>query len=152
MTEERTTEGIKTEKANQKSNKKTIIGVVAFVAVIAVLAAVFFIFREKPVAGSKAITIEVVNKEQETTTYKVQTDAEYLRQAMEEAEAQGLTFSGTEGDFGLMVDTVNGVRADYVQDGAYWGFFVNDDYCEYSIDQQPILDGDVFKIAYTLAE
>lgn len=138
------------EKVNQKSNKKTIIGVVALVAVIAALAAVFFIFRAKPVAGSKAITIEVVDKEQETTTYKVNTDAEYLRQAMEEAE--GLTFSGSEGDFGLMVDTVNGERADYVKDGAYWGFYVNDDYCKYSIDQQPILDGDAFRIAYTLAE
>ena len=80
----------------KKSNKKVIIGVVALVAVIAILAVVFCVFREKPVEGSKAITIEVVNKAQETTTYEVKTDAEYLRQAME--ETKDLTFSGTESE------------------------------------------------------
>lgn len=138
------------EKAAKKSNKKVIIGVAAFVAVIAVLAAVFCIFRAKPAAGSKAVTIEVVNDEQNISTYNVKTDAEYLRQAMEEAE--GLTFSGAESEFGMMVDTVNDVRADYTQDGAYWAFYVNGNYCEYSIDSQPVLDGDIFTITYTLAE
>ena len=50
-----------------------------------------------------------------------------------------------------MVTTVNGLRADYVLDGAYWGFFVNDEYCSYGIEQQPVENGDVFSIVYTLA-
>ena len=132
----------------KKSNKKVIIGVVALVAVIAILAVVFFVFREKPVEGSKAITIEVVNKAQETTTYEVKTDAEYLRQAME--ETKDLTFSGTESEYGMMVETINGETADYNADGAYWAFYVNGDYCNYGIDQQPVEDGDVFTITYTV--
>lgn len=131
-----------------KSNKKVIIGVVALVVVIALLAIVYNVFKAKPVEGSKAITIEVVNKAEESTLYQVNTDAEYLRQAMEEAE--GLTFSGTEDSYGLMVDTVNGETADYSTDGAYWAFYVNGEYCNYGVDEQPVLDGDSFSIVYTV--
>lgn len=134
----------------KKSNKKIIIGVIALVALIAVLAGVYFAFSAKPVAGSKSITIEVVNKAQESTVYEVQTDAEYLRQAMEEAE--GLTFVGEEGPYGLSISTINGERADYTLDGAYWGFSVNGEYCNYGVDSQPVLDGDAFAITYTLAQ
>ena len=131
---------------NKKTNKKVIIGVVALVAVIAVLAVVYSAFRAKPVECSKEITIEVIDNEQETTAYELRTDAEYLRQAMEEAE--GLTFSGTESEFGLMIDTVNGVYADYNADGAYWSIYVNGEYGQYGIDSQPVLDGDTFTIQY----
>ncbi len=131
---------------NKKTNKKALIGIIALVAVVAVLAAVFFIFREKPVEGSKAIVIEVVDDEQKTTSYELKTDAEYLRGAMEEAE--GLTFSGEETEFGMTVYTVNDVTADYNVDSAYWSFYVNDGYCNYGIDTQPVLDGDIFTIKY----
>lgn len=135
---------------NKKMNKKAVIGIVVLVAAVALLAAVFFVFREKPVEGSKAITIEVVDNEQKNVTYDVKTDAEYLRQAMEEAE--GLEFSGTESEYGMMVITVNGVMADYNVNGAYWSFYVNGEYCNYGIDTQPILDGDAFRIVYTPAQ
>ncbi len=131
---------------NKKCNKKALIGVVALVAVIAVMAAAFMAFRAKPVAGSKEILIEVVDNVQKTTTYELRTDAEYLEQAMEEAE--GLTFSGTEGPYGLMITTVNEVVADYNVDGAYWSFYVNGEYCNYGISEQPVLDGDIFTIKY----
>ena len=130
----------------RKTNKKALIGIFVLVIAIAVLAAVYFAFRARPETGNKNITIEVVNKEQETTTYEVNTNAEYLRQAMEEAD--GLTFSGTESEFGLTVITVNGETADYNTDGAYWAFYVNGEYCNYGIDTQPVADGDAFSITY----
>lgn len=131
-------------------NKKALLGVGILVVVIAALTAVYSLFGAKPVEGSKAITIEVVNKAQESTVYELTTDAEFLRQAMEEAE--GLTFSGAESQYGMMVDTVNGERADYTLDGAYWSFLVNDEYSNYGIDTQPVMDGDEFSIVYTLAQ
>lgn len=130
-----------------KNHKKIFIGIAALAAAIAVLAGIYYVFGAKPVEGSKAVTIDVVNNLQERTTYEVRTDAEFLRQAME--EAQGLTFSGSEGEFGLMVDTVNGLKADYNENGAYWAFYVNGDYCKYGIDMQPVMDGDMFTIEYT---
>lgn len=132
----------------KKTNKNLLIGLIALIAVAAIFTSVFFIFREKPVAGNKQIVIEVLGKSGQSTRYDVSTDAEYLRQAMEEAD--GLTFSGTESEYGLMVDTVNGDRADYGADGAYWSFYVNDEYCNYGIDTQPIENGDKFSIKYTV--
>ena len=98
-------------------------------------------------AGSKDITIEVVNKAAESTVYELSTDAEFLRQAMDEAE--GLTYDGTESEYGLMISTINGEVADFNVDGGYWSFYVNDEYCNYGIDTQPVMDGDAFAIVYT---
>ena len=133
----------------KNNKKKIIIGLVAFVAVIAAFIAIYFNFREKPVEGSKEIVIKVVNQENEVTTYELKTDAKYLKEAMD--EAKGLEYSGTESQYGLMVDTVNGVRADYTLDGAYWSFLINDEYCNYGISEQPVEDGDVCSIVYTPA-
>ncbi len=133
----------------KKANKKIIIGIAVLLIAIAAFSGIYFLFGAKPVAGSKSITIEVVDERQETTAYQLQTEVEFLRQAMEEAE--GLSFSGTESEYGMMVDTVNGLTADYNTDGAYWSFYVNGDYCNYGIDSQPVLDGDIFSIRYTLA-
>lgn len=135
---------------NKMTDKKVIIGIVALAAAVVLLAVVFFAFREKPVEGGKTITIEVVDNEQKSVTYDVKTDAEYLRQAMEEAD--GLGFSGTESEYGMMVVIVNGVTADYNVNGAYWSFYVNGEYCNYGIDTQPVLDGDAFRIEYTSAQ
>lgn len=130
-------------------NKK-LLGVGLFIALIAVLAVVFFNFREKPVEGSKEITIEVVNKAGESTVYGLKTDAEYLEQAMEEAKAKGLTFEGTETEYGLTISAINGETADFNVDNAYWSFYVNDDYCNYGVSEQPVKDGDAFRIVYTV--
>ncbi len=133
----------------QKKVSKGKIGlaVVALVAVVAILVGVYSAFGAKPVAGAKDITIEVVNKASESTVYELSTDAEYLRQAMEEAD--GLTFEGTESEYGLMISAINGEVADFSVDGGYWSFYVNEEYCNYGIDTQPVTDGDAFKIVYT---
>lgn len=132
-----------------KANAKKILGVAAVVLLVAALAVLFVVFREKPVEGSKSITIEVVNSLAESEMYELKTDAEYLRQAIEETE--GLVVEGEETEYGLSVSTVNGERADYTLDGAYWGFYVNGEYCNYGVDTQPVEDGDAFKIEYTPA-
>ncbi len=132
-----------------KANAKKIIGVAVVVILIAALAVMFILFREKPVEGSKNITIEVVNSLSESKLYELSTDAEYLRQAIEETE--GLIVEGEETEYGLSVSAVNGERADFTLDGAYWGFYVNGEYCNYGVDTQPVEDGDAFKIEYTPA-
>lgn len=131
----------------KKANKKLIIGVIVLAALIAVFAIIFLLFKPKTAQGAKSITIEVVDNNANSTMYDVHTDAEYLRQAMEEAD--GLEFSGSESEYGMMVETVNGVTADWNVDQSYWGFFVNGDYCNYGIDTQPVMDGDAFQIIYS---
>lgn len=117
------------------------------VMLVAALVLVYLRFSEKPVTGSKQITLSVVSSAGETTHYPLRTDAQFLIQAMEEAE--GLTFSGKQGPYGLMIDTVNGELADYNVNGAYWSFRINGEYGNYGADSQPIEDGDAIEIAYT---
>ncbi len=135
------------EKMKETKNKKILLGLLAAVAVIVVLIGAYFIFAPKAVKGAKAIVIEVVDDAQESTVYKVNTDAEFLREAMQEAE--GLTFSGTESEYGLMLDTINGIVADYFVNGAYWSVLVNGEYGNYGIDTQPLADGDTYSLVYT---
>ncbi len=130
------------------SKGKIALALGALIAVVAILIGVYAAFGAKPVEGSKNITIEVVNKAEESTVYELSTDAEFLRQAMDEAE--GLTYEGSESEYGLMVTTVNGEVADYNVDCSYWSFYVNDEYCNYGIDTQPVTDGDAFAIVYTV--
>ncbi len=129
----------------KKINKKALLGVGILVVLIAVFVVVYLAFGAKPVAGSKNITIEVIGKEKAAITYEVSTDAEFLRQAMEEAD--GLEFSGTESQYGLTVEVINGETTDF-NNGSYWSFYVNEGYCNYGIDSQPVMDGDAFKIVY----
>lgn len=126
---------------------KKALAAAAFALLIAALAVVYAIFGEKAVEGSKSITITVINSAAQETAYPLKTDALYLRQAMDECD--GLTYEGSDGPYGIMLDTVNGEKAVYAENGAYWGVTVNGQYGNYGIDEQPVQDGDAFVIAYT---
>ena len=86
------------------------------------------------------------------TEYSCKTDAEYLLDVIKELEKDGLTVGGEDSAYGLMVDTVNGLRADYEADGAYWYFYVNGEACMNGVSTEPVHDGDAFEIVYTKAE
>lgn len=137
------------EKEIKENKKKIGIAVAVLCAVAVLFGVIYFVFAPKAGAGGKALVIEVVDDKQETVTYKVNTDAEYLRGAM---EAAGIEFSGTESEFGLMVETVNGLYADYAEDNAYWAFYVGEEYCNYGVDNQPVEDGKTYRIVYTRTE
>lgn len=129
--------------------KKKIIGIAALVVLVVGMVFAYNTFKEKPVEGSKEVTLEVVNSEEEAVSYELKTDAEYLIEVMDEAKEQGFIYEGEEGDYGLMINSVNGEEAVYETDGAYWAFFVNGEYCNYGVSEQPVEDGDAFQIVYT---
>ncbi len=129
----------------KNTNKTAVIAVAILIVVIMAMAVVFVFFKPQTVKGSKSITIEVVNSKSESKKYMLRTDVEYLSQAMEEAE--GLTFSGSKGPYGMTLEVVNGEDTDF-NNGSYWSVYVNDEYGQYGIDEQPVYDGDSFKIVY----
>lgn len=135
------------EKTNGGNKKKIILAVGALALVAAIFAGIYFALAPKASAGSKDITIEVIDDEQKSVMYEVSTDAEYLGDAVRETE--GLTVDGTDGAYGMMVNTVNGVVADFDENGAYWAFYVDGAYCDFGMDQQPIEDGQAYQIIYT---
>ena len=131
-------------------NKKKLASIAAIVVLVVGMLFVYNNFKEKPVEGSKAITIEVVNSAQESKRYELKTDAEYLAEAMEEVEE--LELVTVDGPYGLMIEEVNGERAVYEEDNAYWSIMVNGEYGNYGISEQPVEDGDEFQLVYTKAE
>ena len=134
----------------KKSNKKIILGVAVLAAVLILFVVLYLVFSPKAAGGAKDIVIEVVDDEGATISYDVKTDAEFLRGALDDAE--GLTYDGTESEYGLMIETVNGLCADYVENGAYWAIMVDGAYGDYGVDQQPVEDGVTYQLVYTVAE
>ncbi|MBQ9588675.1 MAG: DUF4430 domain-containing protein [Butyrivibrio sp.] len=136
----------------KNNTKKIIIGAVILIVLIALFAVIWNKFSAKPTKGAKNITVEVVDNEGATTDYTLDTDAEYLRQAMDELGDQGFSYEGTESEYGIMIEYVNELRADYTADGAYWAIYVNGEYGQYGVDTQPVTDGDTYTFKYELAQ
>ena len=137
----------------QSDRKKIIIGAVILVVLLAAFTAIYVVFGPKAAQGSKEYILKVVDDNGETTEYTGHTDAEYLRGALEELEkSDDLTIEGEESDYGLFIDTVNGVTADYSKDKAYWALYVNGEYGNYGVDSQPVTDGDTYRLVYEIVK
>ncbi|MGN0131192.1 MAG: DUF4430 domain-containing protein [Lachnospiraceae bacterium] len=134
------------ETTNKKSNKKLIIISAVVIALIVIFAAMYLIFSPKATAGAKSVTVTVVDDTGAETAYDADTDAEYLAEVFDEID--GLTVEGSESEYGLFIETVNGLTADYDKDGAYWSIYVNGEYGQYGADSQPVNDGDEFSLVY----
>lgn len=137
----------RTEMEYRRKEKIPGTALAALIIAAAIFCGIYLVMRPGTAGGTKEITIEVVDKEQDSVLYRVKTDADYLRGALEETE--GLTVEGTESGYGLMVETVNGLTADFDADGAYWAFYVDGAYCNYGVDEQPLKDGQAYRIVYT---
>lgn len=139
----------------KNNNKKgIIIGGIVLVALIAIFGVVFFFNKPATSTGAKRIIIEVKNSNGDVHDYDFATDAEYLKQAMDELASNGSGFSyqGTESEYGIMVEYVNEERASFAEDGAYWALYVNGEYGQYGADAQPVTDGDTYAWVYELAQ
>ena len=96
--------------------------------------------------GSKTITVTVKDHEGKAVVFTIKTDAKTVGDALLENEL----IAGDEGQFGLYVKVVNGLRADYDKDHAYWGFNVNGETSLTGVDMTDITDGGVYELVYTV--
>ncbi len=127
-------------------NKKSL-WIIILAAVAAVMLGVYFFAKPKPAAGAKAVVIEVRDKEGNEKSYSGNTDAEFLKDAMDDLSSAGFAYEASDSEYGLFVTSVNGVTADPA-DSAYWAVYVNGEYGQYGISEQPVADGDTFTFAY----
>ncbi len=141
---------------NNAKHKKTILLVCLLLAAAAVLALVFHFASAKNVQkGSKECSLTVTDDSGTSKTYECSTDAEYLRQLMDELSAdqtQEFSYEGSEGQYGLFINTVNGLTADYDKDHAYWAIYVDGEYAQNGADTQPVNDGDKFELKYEVSK
>jgi hypothetical protein len=133
----------------KQNKKKTICWCIGIAAAAVIMICIYCLCRPKASVGSKNVELEVVDDQNEIKTYQIQTDGEYLSDVMDElTKTSDFTYQGSTSSYGLYIETVNGVTADFSKDGAYWSIYVNGEYGQYSADQQPVQDKDEFKLVY----
>lgn len=124
-------------------NKKTLIALIVLVVLVIGAFAVWKVNAPQGQTGDKTILVSVV-VDTETSDFVIETDAEFLRGALEQA---GLV-EGTESEYGLYVTTVNGVTADESQQ-QWWCFTRSGGTLETGVDTTPIADGEHYEITLT---
>ena len=89
--------------------------------------------------GSKEVKISVEVEEQ-FITVTLKTDKEKLGDAL---FAEGLINDAT------FFDTLNGIKADWDKDKAYWGFYKGEEYMMVGVNDTAINTGDSYRFVYT---
>ena len=95
--------------------------------------------------GATAFTFTVVNREGKATVYTIKTDQANLRGALSE---NGLIPAGNPGD---LVNTVDGITADWNADQGWWKLVANGstDMLNYGVDDAKITAGADYAFIYT---
>ena len=96
-------------------------------------------------AKEVTVTLEVTDDKGEKTSKAVTTSKTTLREALEE----NLDIEGEDGEFGLYIKKVNGITADYDENGAYWALYKDGEYLTCSADDEILTDGAVYGLVYT---
>lgn len=91
-------------------------------------------------SGSKHLDFSVDDADGNIYKFHIHTDKTIVGEALEEL---GI-IEGTEGDYGLYVEKVNGITAKYEVDGTYWAFYINGEYAMTGIDVTEIVDGTAY--------
>lgn len=97
-------------------------------------------------SGSKTITVTVTENEEFSVTFTIKTDAKTVGDALLENKL----IAGDAGAYGLYVKVVNGLRADYDKDHAFWGFTINGEDAMTGVDGENIIDGGVYGLVYKI--
>ena len=128
-----------------KRNTKIIIACLALLAAAGVMMGVWLALRPEVSEGVKEITVEAAHSDGSVKSFTYKTSEEYLGAVL---LSDGLA-EGEQGEYGLYITSVDGERAVYEEDGAYWALYRNGEYAVSGADTTPIADGDVLRPEYT---
>ena len=127
-------------KLKQKNPIILILSTVVLALLVTSAVVLHFASREPVQEGHKRFTVTVDFPGEQTRTFELATDEDYLGAALLQ---KGL-ISGTESEYGLMVDTVDGLYAD-PQKGQWWVFTKSGEWVTSGVEQTPVADGDCFE-------
>ena len=97
--------------------------------------------QAEPQVGTKTITVQIIVDGTDTVTKSIQTDAEYLRGALEEEDL----IAGEDGPYGLFIKTVSGITVDDTKQ-QWWCFTKGGEELFTGVDDTLIHHGDKFEI------
>lgn len=98
-------------------------------------------------SGSSSFSLVIVDREGKNVQVTVNTDKETVGEALQELHI----IFGTMGEYGLYIETVNGLTVKYEEDGCYWAFYVNGEYAQQSADLTPIEPGAEYMLKVEMA-
>ncbi len=94
--------------------------------------------------GAKTLIIKI-EADGQAVTFTVKSDKETVGEALIEHSL----ISGENGAYGLYIKVVNGIKADFDTDGAYWSFNKNGEYMMSGVDTTKFADGEQYELVYT---
>ena len=121
--------------------KKYLIALIILIVAVAAMLLSYMKFKPEPVVGAKELTIEVIVPEETDQEFTLHTDAEYLRQALEEVNL----IKGSESEYGLFLTEVNGRIADQTKQ-EWWCITKDNAQINNGVDTIVIADGDHYEI------
>ena len=96
--------------------------------------------------GEGATTVQVeVEMEEKSITFTIASDKVILGDILMDHEL----IEGEMGPYGLYIKSVNGVRADYDRDKAYWAIYKDGEYLMGGVDSTEVSDGEHYELVYT---
>ncbi len=103
-------------------------------------------YTEDTVFGNGARTLIIlVQAEDKKVTFTIKTD----KKTVGEALAEHSLIEGEIQQYGMYIKSVNGIKADYDTDKAYWSFNKNGEYMMSGVDTTDFIDGDQYELIYT---
>ena len=103
--------------------------------------------KEAP-AEAVSFTVVVTDLDGNETTFEYTSDAASVGDAL---VAEGLV-EGHEASYGLYIDSVNGIAADWDKDKTYWAFYINGEYAVTGIGDTAITADTTYNLTLTKGE
>lgn len=104
------------------------------------------LYTEDTELGEGAIAVKVeVQAGDKSITFTVHTDKDNLGAALMDNKL----VEGDQSEYGLYIKKVNGIKADFDTDGAWWGIFKDGEMTPTGADTTMIADGEHYELVYS---
>lgn len=129
----------------KKSKKGLVIALIAAVVVLIAALAIYSATRPDASSGVKNITVQVVHGDGSTKDFKLDTEREFLGQAL----ADSAFVEGSQTQYGLYILTADGEMVDEAKQ-EWWMVSKDGESLMVGVDSQPIADGEHYELTFTV--
>ena len=95
--------------------------------------------------GAAVFAFTVADLEGAETAYEIHTDESTVGAALLELGV----IEGEDGEYGLYVNSVNGITADWDKEQTYWAFYIDGEYATTGVDSTEITEGCAYSFVLT---